>query len=351
MGMADWIENITDSCIISKGCRERFLPLDGDYARPLVERGVNFSGVSDLRARYEIARRRPPFHLVIATLGGEGRFRVAAAEGTLRPGDLWVVPAGTPQQYGTDGEWRILFFHISPSSSGGTIPFTKPTIIAASISAQLESAMNWYSSELLRGGARSHDLARAYAEVVRVCLDRSLEASDLPERSRIRIRLDELWEAINGNIGRNWTVDEMARRVKLSVSQFRRVVLAQHGRSPQDMLLDMRIGRAQQLLARTDDKLSVIAERVGYESPFSLSRAFRRTVGISPREYRNRVNPLPPRDEFDDDPGSQGRNTGTGDPSVDSDEGIEKRSEERSRRITFRSARGLAPSRIPAIRE
>jgi len=86
--MADWVENITDKCIISKACRDRFLPLDGDYALPLIQRGINFSGISDLRAPYEIARRRPGFHLVILTLGGEASFRLASMRGVLRPGDL-----------------------------------------------------------------------------------------------------------------------------------------------------------------------------------------------------------------------------------------------------------------------
>jgi AraC-like DNA-binding protein len=70
------------------------------------------------------------------------------------------------------------------------------------------------------------------------------------------------------------------------ISQFRRAVIAQHGCVPQDMLVRMRIERAQQLFVRTDDTIAIIAERIGYESPFSLSRAFRRVVGISPRQYR-----------------------------------------------------------------
>src|SRR5687768_11571249 len=136
--MAEWFKNITDKCIISKGCRERFLPLDGDYALPLVQRGINLSGISDLRPCYEIARRRPEFHLVIFTLEGEGRFRVSSGAGVLRPGDLWVVPAGEPQQYGTDSEWRILFFHIAAAAPGGSIPFSNPTVLPTLFAAQLE---------------------------------------------------------------------------------------------------------------------------------------------------------------------------------------------------------------------
>lgn len=287
--MADWGKDITDKCIISQACRERFLPLEGPHGQPLVERGVNLSGISHLRAPYEIARRRPGFHLVIVTLEGEGRFRLASGEGLLRPGDLWVVPVGEPQQYGTDGDWRILFFHIDAALPGGKVPFQGPAVIPALFPAQLESAMTWYLSELLINGERSLELAKLYAQTIVICLDRALEAPSRPERSRRRVRLDELWESISGNIGRNWTVGEMARRMSLSVSQLRRVVISEHGCSPQEMLLRMRIGRAQQLLFRTEDTLAVVAERVGYESPFSLSRAFRRLVGLSPRQYRKQA--------------------------------------------------------------
>jgi AraC family transcriptional regulator len=234
---------------------------------------------------------------VILTLGGEGRFRLASGRGVLRPGDLWIVPAGEPQEYGTDAEWRILFFHISAALPGGTIPFAAPTCIRASFPTQLESAMTCYLTELILDGARSREIARSYAEVIRICLDRELDASSLPERSRTRVRLDELRQEISGNMGRNWTVDEMARRLGLSISQFRRVVIAQQGCAPQDMLVRMRIERAQQLLIRTDDTLAIIAERIGYESPFSLSRAFHRVVGVSPRQYRRQNLPTGGRDD------------------------------------------------------
>jgi transcriptional regulator GlxA family with amidase domain len=50
----------------------------------------------------------------------------------------------------------------------------------------------------------------------------------------------------------------------------------------------MRMQRARELLDTTDDKLEAIAPRVGYRSPIAFSRAFARTVGVMPSDYRGR---------------------------------------------------------------
>jgi len=53
-------------------------------------------------------------------------------------------------------------------------------------------------------------------------------------------------------------------------------------------LTAMRIQRAQSLLEKTTDKLEAIAPEVGYDSALVFSRAFKRWVGLSPSEYRQR---------------------------------------------------------------
>jgi transcriptional regulator GlxA family with amidase domain len=50
----------------------------------------------------------------------------------------------------------------------------------------------------------------------------------------------------------------------------------------------MRIQRAQELLQNSDEKLEVLAPRVGYRSAVVFSRAFVRCVGLTPSQYRER---------------------------------------------------------------
>jgi AraC-like DNA-binding protein len=49
------------------------------------------------------------------------------------------------------------------------------------------------------------------------------------------------------------------------------------------------MNKAQQLLANTDMNLQDIARQVGYDDPYTFSRAFKNTIGISPQFYRKNL--------------------------------------------------------------
>ncbi len=57
--------------------------------------------------------------------------------------------------------------------------------------------------------------------------------------------------------------------------------------SPGEFLAQMRVSRACQLLSASPLNVTEIALECGYESPAAFSRAFRRAMQQSPREYRN----------------------------------------------------------------
>ena len=44
--------------------------------------------------------------------------------------------------------------------------------------------------------------------------------------------------------------------------------------------------KARSLLANTNAKIIEVAYELGYQNPAHFSRAFRRTTGLSPREFR-----------------------------------------------------------------
>lgn len=62
--------------------------------------------------------------------------------------------------------------------------------------------------------------------------------------------------------------------------------LGEHGLTYSEILQQARFEVASNLLHKTDAKLLDIAYEAGYDDPSHFSRAFRRTAGCSPREYR-----------------------------------------------------------------
>lgn len=83
-----------------------------------------------------------------------------------------------------------------------------------------------------------------------------------------------------------WTLEALSRRAAMGrtafAERFGRVV----GETPLRYLARWRVQLARRLLAETRLGLEQIADRVGYDSAASFSRAFRKVTGVSPGAYR-----------------------------------------------------------------
>ncbi|MCP2167788.1 AraC family transcriptional regulator [Goodfellowiella coeruleoviolacea] len=83
-----------------------------------------------------------------------------------------------------------------------------------------------------------------------------------------------------------WTNDRLAAQAGVSRPTLARRFTALVGRPPMAYLTWWRLTLAATLLRDTSDTLAVIAERVGYGSPYALSHAFQREFGTTPGRYR-----------------------------------------------------------------
>ena len=87
------------------------------------------------------------------------------------------------------------------------------------------------------------------------------------------------------------TVDDLARRARMSTRTFHRRLQETCGTTPLQWLLQQRIARAQTLLERTDLPVERIGEQSGLGTAANLRRHFSRAVGVSPTDYRRAFRP------------------------------------------------------------
>ena len=83
-----------------------------------------------------------------------------------------------------------------------------------------------------------------------------------------------------------WTVAELAREAGVSRATFARRFTDLVGEPPMAYLTGWRLCLAADLLASSDATVEAVARRVGYESGFGLSVAFKRVYGTRPSQHR-----------------------------------------------------------------
>ena len=84
------------------------------------------------------------------------------------------------------------------------------------------------------------------------------------------------------------SVEDLARRARVSTPSLRRLMRTHLGMSPRDFISSVRMDRIKALLRDTDDTLEIIASKTGYGSAMALSLAFKREEGGPPGAYRQR---------------------------------------------------------------
>lgn len=105
-----------------------------------------------------------------------------------------------------------------------------------------------------------------------------------------RLLLQRIGDYLNSHLDQPVQVADLAQHVSLSESHLRSRFRQQFGMSLGRYIRRTKIARASQLLDVTDLTVSEVAQSCGFESIYSFSRAFRRQVDVSPRQYRMRQN-------------------------------------------------------------
>lgn len=85
------------------------------------------------------------------------------------------------------------------------------------------------------------------------------------------------------------TVKFCAEQVFLSPNYFGDLIKRETGKTAQEFIQMATINRAKELLAEGDMTIGEIAWELGFKYPHHLSRIFKKTVGVTPGEYRKQA--------------------------------------------------------------
>jgi AraC-like DNA-binding protein len=95
-------------------------------------------------------------------------------------------------------------------------------------------------------------------------------------------------QLMHDDCGRAWTLGDLASAVGVSRTGLAAKFRDAMGDTPLNYLRTVRIQNAMRILSKTQKTLETVATEVGYQDAFSFSKVFKRTVGVSPREFRQR---------------------------------------------------------------
>lgn len=246
---------------------------------------------------------------IYAVLSGKARARLEDEEYGLSGGDVLLFPSGTIQQGDTDAAdpMRKIWVHFE-SATTQTLQllrlFPPPRALRGESAAQvLELAQQLHAEWRGQGAARQLALKSLLMRILLVAYrapasdhrppDRRIPKAEakpsVAENTNTRLPVDRIRDVLaqmTRNFGDDLALTDLAAAAHLHPTYFTQVFKRLVGMPPMKYLEQLRLRRAQELLARTQRPVAEVAETVGYRDPYYFSRAFSRLTGIAPTKYR-----------------------------------------------------------------
>jgi transcriptional regulator GlxA family with amidase domain len=108
-------------------------------------------------------------------------------------------------------------------------------------------------------------------------------------------RFRDLSRWLPGHLHADLSVEALAERVGLGARHFSREFRAAFGMSPAAYVERLRLDEARRRLLGRVRSIESVARAVGFASVDGFRRAFERTFGVAPREFRRRFSSAPAR--------------------------------------------------------
>jgi transcriptional regulator GlxA family with amidase domain len=124
------------------------------------------------------------------------------------------------------------------------------------------------------------------ADWLRETLERTMDAIRDHRRFPNAVLLSRALAHMREHLDEPLDRDSVARAAGLSGSHFSHMMRERTGRTFTDLMAQIRVDRAKELLRRTDKSLVQIAMECGFGDQSYFSRVFKRYAGASPNAYR-----------------------------------------------------------------
>ncbi len=256
-----------------------------DFPFMLEKHGIVSAGHTHARKGNCFVRNDPLFSQILVCASGEGVILLNGRWHPCSPGTAYITPARARHAYfaapGKHWEFSwIIYKDTGPENfaegfSKGQ-PYEKqvePELLSFPLQGLYEEATHWQDEIVMQSWIH---LANTYVR-------RALVGDEIDPRLR------RLWVQVEDELAHSWDCETMARIANVSEEHLRRLCLQAYSRSPMQRLKWMRIKYASELLLYSNLSIEKIAEEVGYNDAASLTRAFKKSRGLSPAKYRRNI--------------------------------------------------------------
>ena len=147
-----------------------------------------------------------------------------------------------------------------------------------------EELVSWFSRALDKISAQQY-LSGIVLHMIGMIL--SISKNKVFEMSDVDQKIEQAKILMNENVSGNIDPEELAMRLNISYSWFRRVFKEYTGYAPAKYFQELKLRKAKQMLVGTSQSVKEISFFLGFQSTEYFFSFFKKRTGLTPLEYRS----------------------------------------------------------------
>ncbi len=255
-----------------------------EYLNPPELRMVSDSAYVELDSRWNHIDSLQPYSCLYLVAEGEGVLTQNGEEIVMRPGNAYLMPAGTKFSYRCDKRLVKLYFHFNILGPDGLdlLRHLQQIHSVPLREGELDEMLALHSDggELAQSLALRHKL---YDVVSRLLATYPAELMRTKTYSPL---VNRAMEYIQGHLSYHLTCGEIAQALFVAEVTLRQKFKKETGRTPRKYIEELVLFQAELMLKTTRMSISQISSTLGFCDQFYLSRRFVARYKMSPRGYR-----------------------------------------------------------------
>ena len=246
-------------------------------------------------SHYVERKKGSPENIIVYCSTGSGWYENSFGLFKVYPNQFFILPNNQSHRYGSDSDdpWSIYWIFFSGKISEEIaniktiLPCFKPNTLL-----NPEAFFKSYDHmfDTLSDAYTFTNVLSANMDLWNILMQfMNQNVSGLKKLQNIPI--NNIITFVKNNLSKKLTVNEMASKIFFSPSHFNKLFKIETGYSPLDYIIHLRMQCACDYLNNTKLRIKEIASLVSYDDPYLFTRIFTKTIGKSPRNYRNTVRP------------------------------------------------------------
>lgn len=238
---------------------------------------------------HRMQRQRLDNYLLIYCIGGKGTLMSDDKHYRIASGDLILLPRDHAHAYKADSKdpWTIYWLHFDGRLADMFYEHTQMISRRINISVQPRMVRVFDGlADLRRSGHQMAEFIQGCHQLQALLSYIALLTRQQLPRSGKTLNLEQLRALMQEHIHSHLDLDSLAAEANVSRYHFAKKFKALTGSAPIQYFINMKMQRACYLLDSSRQSIKEVATSLGYDDVYYFSRLFKKTIGLSPTQYR-----------------------------------------------------------------